>query len=176
MLARRYNRGSIIGRLLNFGSLVQLNVPEDEFGYTALYSAVLCGSNWAAAALINAGADVEARSKIGRTALFTAIEVGNSEIVAAILSRYPSLLNQPAESQTELKPLHISCLFCQRYITSLLIEAGADLNVVTADHSNHWSFTPVHLALLAGDQQSALELVSAGADVNISNSKGRRPM
>jgi ankyrin repeat protein len=173
-VAARYNRGSMIKALLELRS-VSLNGRETEFGYSPLYFATLQGAVWAASLLLEAGADVTIQSNVGRTVLFTAIELGHGDIVRQILGKHPLLLNVSVEESSGQRPLHVAVMFAQTHIVYLLIELGADLNVITGENFGHQAYTPLHLALLKGTNQAALALIAAGADINKPSSVGRRP-
>ena len=99
-------------------------------------------------ALLNAGADVDARPSNGRTPLHYAMLEGNGEVLDALLE---AGANADVRSRDGLTPLHVTT--SSDVVTALLGE-GAAVNARTRDGE-----TPLFL----GDHPRAL--VKAGADV-----------
>ncbi|MCG6157829.1 ankyrin repeat domain-containing protein [Rubinisphaera margarita] len=128
--------------------------------------------------ILKLGADINALNKEGYTALHLAATFKKIESVETLLKLgadpdvkchkdriNPTVLHRATFTLNDAKQVRM---------TILLLEAGADPNVVTSEIE-----TP--LLRLAGTSHSfsvsvAQELISAGADVNIADSRGMTPL
>jgi ankyrin repeat protein len=109
-------------------------------------------------ALIQAGADVNARNEEGETPLYIAAEEGNSEIIAALMEAGADV-NAPDDGGWT--PLHVAAREGPPASVSALIQAGADVNARTRDRAA--GATPLHFA---ANPEIIAALIKAGADIN----------
>jgi ankyrin repeat protein len=141
-------------------------LTEHSFaGLTALQAAARCANRAAVAALLSAGAEIDARKAPilaangqpltgdpwgGATAMHFAIESGDMEIIKTLLERKANINAQMVDGRT---PLLMAVSKGDRQIVSLLLDRGADVNLGTTD-----DMTPLQLAHLmhAEDLESAL--------------------
>ena len=127
-----------------------------------LISAVQSGDQESVRALIAAGADVNAPTRDGNTALGTAAGNGDTEIVKLLLhagarpSRRPNkaLLNELMEAASGGYP----------DIVQMLLDAGADINEQRADGE-----TALHWAASSGHPEVVALLLKAGASTKVRN-------
>ena len=117
----------------------------------------------------------QSNNEIVYTPLMLAITLAEIEMVDLLLE-YNALRDPSRQLDIDAIPgeyaaLHITMLLedQQTYMVKRLIEAGADVNLLTADYFEN---TPLILAGYAGDLDTIKLLVEAGADVSIKNSEG----
>lgn len=123
-------------------------------------------------ALLDDGADANAASGDGMTALHWAAERGHREIVELLIS---SSANVDAKTRIGgYTPLHLGARGGNALIVKMLLDAGADLDAVTTTTG----VTPLHLAAQAIDGADAVSvLVDRGADVHArENAAGQTPL
>ena len=111
----------------------------------------------AIAALIAAGADVDARDEHGQTALMNAARDGRAD-VAQLLIAHGADLNHRAKYN--LTALMLAVLRGHREIVALLVAAGADLSVRGTGAPGFHDLTAADLARARGDAESATLLDS----------------
>ena len=120
---------------------------------------------------------VHADKEIVYTPLMLAITLAEVEMVDLLLEyngkpeRDPSKKLDIDAIPGEYAALHIAMLLTdqQTYLVKRLIEAGADVNLLTKDYFEN---TPLILAGYDGNLDTIKLLVDAGADVSIENSQG----
>jgi len=78
--------GSIRAVCAMIASGTDVNQQEDEYGHTPLLIASWCGRVEATRVLLEAGADVNARSNLGGTPLWFANACGRVEVVKMLLA------------------------------------------------------------------------------------------
>jgi hypothetical protein len=139
----------------------------DVDGDQPLHSAVRMGRNDIAAALLNSGANANARSLYGRTPLHLAAELSNPEILILMLDSSPDVLSRDEFGQTAL---HIAARFGGAAATDELIRAGAEVEASDAGGN-----TPLHIAARNGNKSVARVLIEAGASVDKRNRLNRTP-
>lgn len=136
-------------------------------GNSPLHLAALGGDEKAVAALINAGANVNATNNAGATPLHYG--VGSEPIVAQLLK---AGANPNARSKAGNTPLHSAAARTDAFAqVKRLLEAGAQVNVVRipGDPSDI-SQTPLSLAAFTAEERTVRLLLSHGAQPEISNS------
>jgi ankyrin repeat protein len=150
-----------------------LNV-RDGHGRTPLMVAVHGDKPRAAAALIRAGADMNALDKQRYDALTIAGVAGNLAIVQLLLRHgaKPDQTTSPYEGTPLIATAHRGHVA----IVKALIKAGAPLN-----HVNNLGWTALIEAIVLGDggpRHTAIvaALVKARADLNIADRQGVRPL
>lgn len=99
--------------------------PRDENGRTALMRAALKGDRTELLALIESGADVNAKSKSGVTALMLAAGEGHREVLQALLARGAHI---NAKTSGNYTPLMCAALNGQTKVVKMLLDAGADFS------------------------------------------------
>ena len=178
---------------------VNLNVRNKD-GNTPLHIAADNGRAASARLLIDAGADINISDHKQRTALHMAADLGDDDIVDALIKRPDVNLN--VRNENGYTPLHIAAGRGREQSARLLIDAGADINI--PDHKQRtalhmaadWGYddivdalikrpdvninsrdgdglTSLHIAADNGRAASARLLIDAGADINISDHKQR---
>jgi ankyrin repeat protein len=99
--------------------------------------------------------------------VFEAAAVGRLERVRELLEDDPALVT--ALSPDGFTPLHLAAFFGHPEIARLLVERGADTNVVAR---NRMRVRPLHSAAAAQQLEIAELLVAYGADVNAPQERG----
>ena len=134
-------------------------------GIRPLMWAALLGKQDVCAALLDAGADVNAASHYG-TALSFAEMGGNAKVVALLLDRGAKLTDDRSDSITPLMTAadsgHVEV------VRLLLARTRPDVNAKDYDGS-----TALHFAARRGKTEAARLLIEAGADVNATDNHGR---
>ena len=118
--------------------------------------------------LIEGGADVNERDKLGETPLHVAVVRGYRGIAALLLENGADV---NAEDVRGLTPVHAAAWRGYRDTVDLLITHGADINARDKE-----GLTPLHTAALAGRKQTVDLLIENGADVNAKSSKSLTPL
>ena len=111
---------------------------RDEKRETPLIEAALADQPEAAAALIEAGADIEARNDRGFTALHAAAYSGSPRIATLLLDHGAAV---DARSMHKITPLHVAAEQNQAAVAELLIARGADVEAIQGD-----GYTPLSRA------------------------------
>ena len=159
----------------------------DVLGLTALNIA-LCNEyhpTEAVKALLEAGADANARNKFGNTALHMIArktcgddnkEANKAAVkVAKLLLIYGGEVDAPSvggtgwsrDGSTDVTPLHVAADAGNIRILDLLLAKGAKVN--TADSGGN---TALHHAARAGRAKTVLNLVKAGANIKLKDNAG----
>jgi ankyrin repeat protein len=126
----------------------------DDGGMTPLQSAVSSGHVSVTIALLDAGADPDARSSAGRTALHYC--KGRVDILNVLLQK--CVQTSPADELGHT-PLHRMCALGKEAAVTALLNAGAKVNA-----SDETGRTPLHAACDESREDVALLLIKAGAD------------
>ncbi len=132
--------------------------PLHDGGESPLHRAALEGSGKAVKALLEAGADLNARTRLGGTPLHLAAMKGNSEVVKLLLNAGadPNARDHRFLGNT---PLHWARYGKNGEVVKLLLEAGADPNA-----RDKLARTPLHGAAGFGSSEMVKALLQAGAD------------
>ena len=118
------------------------------------------------AALLRAGAAVDARDGRGRTPLMAAAEAGNDSTMVTLLraGAAPNAVDVHGDSALGSRARSAAAV-------AALVAAGAD---VRARHAKSGE-TPLHAACAAGLSAVAVALLAAGADASARDASGRTP-
>lgn len=105
----------------------------------------------------------------GFTALGMACHFGNEEIVRYLLLKGADA-NQASENGYAVNPLYTAVSSNFEAIAKLLVEGGAEVNIVQAGNQ-----TPLHAAAENGNIEMLILLLENGASVDVKNDNGDRP-
>ena len=130
--------------------------------FTALHVALLNGSEDAARALVEHGADVNLSDLVSTTPLHFAAWKCSAAMVEFLLEKGAN----PNIQQTSQKnsPLHFAAMEKKADVVSLLLSHGADPNLCNQD-----KMTPLHCAVHKQDVAVLECLLAASAEVNTEN-------
>lgn len=160
------------------GSPVQ-EVPAREgarsepapFDATPLHRAARLGDAQTVAALLEQGADRQARDDEGWTPLHWAAHLGHRDVAELLLTG--ALNGEGANSPDNFgrTPLHLAAAAGHAELVSLLVIEGADPSVAAAE-----GLTPMHLAACFGQDDTVRVLIESGAEVNARDEFGQTPL
>ena len=158
MYASLYAGPRVLGMLIRAGADLKY---RDKNGLTALAWAV--HSYESAKVLIEAGADVNARSNIGGTPFFTAAAYpGNAALLRMMLERGADI----KVSVFGGTALTLAALSGDVDSVTLLLEKGSD-----PSPPGPGGFSPLHLAVMRGDRRMVQVLLDGGANPKIRTSQ-----
>ncbi|KAI4268394.1 MAG: hypothetical protein L6R35_006770 [Caloplaca aegaea] len=162
--AAYYGHLDIVNLLISRG--VEVDASED--GETALLSAVRGGQTKVVRLLIDAGADVRARSLVGASALHEAVTTCHVSQTGAIFEVVDQLLEDGLHIEIEnddgRTPLHEAAFNGRVELLDGLLAKGAKL-----DAKDRWQDTPLDRACLNGHLEVVKFLICRGAEVNTSS-------
>jgi ankyrin repeat protein len=115
--------------------------------------------------LLDRGADVNAKTKHGWTALMSAGMEGQTEVAKALIAKGADV---NARTDTGLTPLMLPARLGYTAFVKELVEHGAEIN----EQENKDRMTPLMLAAMQGNTEVVKFLVGKGADVNLKNKDG----
>ena len=105
--------------------------------------------------LLDAGADIDARSASGSTALYDAALKGDGAIVSLLVNRGADV--NAAETISETTPLYAAAAFGRQEAVVVLLLSGADPNLISKE-----GISPLHAAESNQHQTSAENIRAAG--------------
>ena len=152
-----------------------VNVREDDKGCTPLHIATRRGDVDFVKCLVSAGANVDAKTKSGRTPLHFVFSLWNNDdrsidIINFLVSAGANVDSQDYKGST---PLHLAAEWEKLNVAQFLISIGADVHV-----KDKQGMTPLHS--VAKYRCESIEiikyLVANGADVNTKNDRGNTPL
>ncbi|KAK9746233.1 Ankyrin repeats (3 copies) [Popillia japonica] len=162
---------------------VNINLA-DEDGITPLHCAVFTGRNGIVKLLADSQAVLDVKEKSGKTALYTAVEEGNLDLVKLLLQKQESLVN--VANNYNSTPLHCALTENHLEIATLLIDKSASINMRDKNDD-----TPLHLAVkqeepdivaklldnvIGGHADFIRGLLEKGANINDSDENGVTPL
>jgi ankyrin repeat protein len=170
-VAAFHRQPHLVVQLIELGANV--NIVDDEGGYNPLTMAIIGGNVSSALSLIKAGANVREPCQAGRTAMYVAVEKGLAEVVRALITDCGVGVDERTTSElSAATALHVAVLHKQSHLVSLLIELGADVNLL--DQEKHCS--PLIMAILLQDEWSVRLLLDAKAKTDRLSREGRSPL
>ena len=116
---------------------------------------------------LDAGADVNAKNKVGQTPLHLAVANDHKEIIELLIAKDADL---NAKDVWEGTPLYEAASKAHKEIAELLIANGADVN------ANIYGWTPLHSAARDGHKEIAELFITEGADVNAKDQDANTPL
>lgn len=118
--------------------------------------------------LIEKGANVNARHKIGKTAMNNALYGNQYEVIMLLLENGYDLKNDGSALRQAVSNR-------QRHAIEIFLDYGIDVNFCKPDMVYPYNSTPVHVAAANNDLATVKWLVEHGADVTIKDKYGERP-
>ena len=156
-LADAAMRGDVAGVRTLVAERADVNLPQGD-GMTALHWAARRGNSEMASAVLEAGANVKAVTRLGSyTPLHLAAQDGHDGVVRALLARGA---DAGAMTSTGAVPLHFAAASGNVATIALLLERGANPNA----REPQWGQTPLMFAAAAGRTDAVKRLVAGGAD------------
>lgn len=161
-------------------------------GNTALHIAADNGYYDIAKLLISSGADLDNKNNGNRSPLFYAMRSGHLDIVHVLVDNgaeitlgeaatcgFIDLIKQHITEGVDLNDndlgvplLHSATFGGQKEITELLIENGANINLI----ENNSGFTPIFYAIINNHEDVIDLLIKNGAELNVTDNKGDSPL
>ncbi|KAL5491813.1 hypothetical protein EMCRGX_G017177 [Ephydatia muelleri] len=149
-LARQHGHGTVVE------VLESIEMKKD--GQTALHIISENGHTDTVVALLERGADINARDKDGQTALHISSKNGHTDTVVALLERGADINARDKFGQTAL---HISSKNGHTDTVVALLERGADINTRDKDQN-----TPLLLSSINGHTGTVVLLLERGVDID----------
>ncbi|KAL6822035.1 ankyrin repeat-containing domain protein [Trichoderma sp. SZMC 28015] len=161
-LAAQNGYEEYVQKLINFGAKVD---ARDDENRTPLHLAAQQNEDETVKILLGAGSEINAQDGDSITPVYLASEFGAHRVLQAFFQYNPDM-NIATLSQG-WTPLHASIDAGHRRATRLLLDAGADPNLVAHD-----GWTPLHLAAFEKNAGAVKILLGHGADPTLTTKKG----
>jgi ankyrin repeat protein len=129
-----------------------------------LFNAAKNGDAAAVQALLDKGADVNAKKTNGATALMAASQLGHTEVLELLLAKGADI---NAKAQSGATALLIACQNGRTEVVKALVAKGADTNAKASNGA-----TALILASQQGNKEIVQALLTKGADVNAKMDNG----
>jgi ankyrin repeat protein len=155
---------NVVATLIAHGANVD---AKDVDGYTPLIVAAR-KHNRIVRVLIDAGADVNAGTKKGRTALHQSAQNRNNSVVATLIAHGAIVDTKNLDGHT---PLMFASFAGDDHIVRVLINAGADINATSKRGR-----AALHLASENGNNDVVTTLIANGANVDAKDVDGYTPL
>jgi ankyrin repeat protein len=140
----------------------------DKGGRTALTAAAEGGHEGIVRALIDAGADVNAKANYGWTALMSAISFGKLGVVQVLLEKAVSQIHFNVKDSGGKTALMLAIDKGNAGIVQVLVA----VEVIKLNEKDNHGKTALMLAIDKGDEVIVQALIAAGADVNAKTDSG----
>jgi ankyrin repeat protein len=147
---------------------------------SVLILAVQKGHADVAKALVDAGANLDYRGNVGKTALYEAVERGRRNLVRLLLEHKA---DPDITSMAGISPLMQAAQMGNHYIVADLIDSGADVNIIEKPELGYvqetvgtTGMTALLFAARNGQEAVVDLLLKAGAEASIHNSDGNRAL
>lgn len=166
----RFDQGHLIQKIVSNRN-IDLNIKEEEEGYSPLTMAIGLENEWTAALLIEAGASLVNLTDT-HTPLYVISEKGTTTLLDEMIKAQPNILNQPVDGFGS-RAIHIAIKFKQHHFVRRLVEYHhADINVLDDE-----KMSPFLTAIQFADIFTASFLLDR-PELDITNSclQGRYPM
>lgn len=167
----------IPGSLPALRLLVKKGAPlkASASNFTPLMAACLAGDREVVRFLLDRGADVKARNRVGFTALHAAAVSGDATLVGLLLDRgadpsAKAVLAEPADDIST--PLLTAAQRGDDAVGQRLLEKGADVNV----QGGQFARNPLLCAATTRSQETIKLLLAKGAKVDVQDWAGRSPL
>ena len=147
--------------------VTDVDCTEPKCNRTALHFAVASGCTRNVRALLDKGANIDARKQFDETPLHLAVNLHSTEIAELLLERGASV---NATDHMHNTPLHIAADRGNQRAAILFMKHGAHVNAV-----NNEGMTPLHQAAY-NDPMCTKVLIARGANVDSRNSDGETPL
>ena len=118
--------------------------------------------------LIEKGANVNAKHKIGKTALNDALYNNNYDAISVLIENGYNLKNDGVSFRQAVSNKQYKAI-------KLFLDYGVDVNFCKSDMVYPYNSTPVHIAAQNNDLETLKLLIKKGADVMIKDKYGERP-
>lgn len=141
---------------------------KEDADYSPLYLAAIMGKSEAFQILLEAGADINEKTKKGKTFLHTAIEAEESEEEGMVQVFIQAGCDIEAKTTKGKTALHLAAEEGKENIVRILLNAGADINAKTKNGQ-----TPLQLAVTHGKKNIAKILLEAGATIEVKTNLGQ---
>lgn len=160
MAAASWGHASSCQLLVEEGE-AKVNV-KDEGGDTALHEAARADELEALVSLLDLGAEVDARNKLGATPLIVASHKGHKAVCKALIKAGAAVTGAKSMMRGGYSPLHAAAANGSTDCLQDLIDAGASLRHSASESSlRGGSATALELAEESGQQQTASMLRNA---------------
>ncbi len=133
-----------------------------------LTDAAIKGDPASAKALIEAGADVNAKDNLGRTPLHMVAFYGHLKVTELLIDSGADI---NAKDHVGMTPLHAAVLSGGRQEVQLLLDKKADIKAKSGAGQ-----TALHLAAATGQPKLSKFLIERGADPESTDSNGKTPL
>lgn len=144
-------------------------LDQDSEGKTLLHHTIINQKDTETTkALLDGGAEKDAKDKQGKTPLHYAVEQGNEKIVKELLEVGA---NKDAADRQRKSPLHYAVDQKNIEACKILLEADADKNF-----KDDLGKTPLHYAVDQKNIDAFKILLEAGADQNVTDKQGKTPL
>ena len=118
--------------------------------------------------LIEKGANVNAKHRIGKTAMNDALYGNNYDVVSILIENGYDLKKDGVSLRQAVSAR-------QKKAIKIFLDNGVDVNFCKPDMVYPYNSTPVHIAAQNNDLETVKLLVEKGADVTIKDKYGERP-
>lgn len=164
------NPAAMVELLIQHGVNVDV---MDNHGTAPLHTAIRSGDVAVAKALIEAGADVNAKNvnhqgDSDNSPLHLAIHEGHGDLARLLIEAGADV---QARNHAGNPPVQVAAFAGLPEVIKLLVEAGSPVNL-----QDQVGDTPLHDAALKGQVEAARVLLEAGADVHAKNNAGKTPL